>query len=49
MANASLNRGGMARASKGDLPVGASVFFRKHAGRADQLERIFEFAFLAQP
>jgi hypothetical protein len=30
------------------LPVGASAYFRIKAGRPDQLEWIFEFAFLAQ-
>ena len=31
------------------MPVGASAYFRINAGRPDQLEWIFEFAFLAQP
>jgi hypothetical protein len=36
------------RVRKGDLPDGASAYFRIKAERPNPLEWIFEFAFLAQ-
>jgi hypothetical protein len=39
---------GTGQVRKGDLPDGASAYFRITAGRPNQLESIFEFAFLAQ-